>query len=270
MDYIEFARDTIIAYLPSVVGALLTLVIGFWIAGRLASFVRKRLVKREVDPTLVPFLHSLVSIGFKILGLVSAASMFGVEATSFVAIFSALAFAVGMALQGNLSHMAAGVMILFFRPFRVGDFIKTQGYSGTVDSIQIFNTVLTTLDNRVIIIPNGAITSGPIENLSANEMRKVPMTFGISYGSNIDVAREIIQRVADDCEFIDHSQPVDILVSELADSSVKFAVRPWCKAEDYWNVYFFMHENIKKAFDKENIGIPFPQMDIHINQLNPG
>ena len=159
-------------------------------------------------------------------------------------------------------------MILIFRPYRVDDFIVTQGYSGVVKEIQLFNTILTTLDNRIIFIPNGAITSGPIENLTANPMRKVPMTFGISYTDDIDKARTIIQRVADNCESIDHTQPVDIFVSELADSSVNFAVRPWCKTEHYWDVYFYMHEQIKKAFDQEGIAIPFPQMDIHLDKLD--
>jgi small conductance mechanosensitive channel len=210
----------------------------------------------------------MVLILIKVLVLLSAASMFGLEVTSFVAIFGALVFAVGMALQGNLSHMASGIMILFFRPFKVGDFIVTAGYSGTVKEIQIFNTILVTLDNRVVIIPNGSITSNPIENLSANPTRKVPMTFGIGYGANIDEAKRIIQQVADDCPMIDHSQPVDIWVSELADSSVNFAVRPWCKTEDYWKVYGHMHEHIKKAFDQGKISIPFPQMDIHLDKLN--
>ena len=268
MDYMEYGVELFKQYLPAVIGALLTLIIGFWIAGQLARLVRKRLEKRDVDPTLVPFLSSLVSIGFKILVLLSAASMFGIEATSFVAIFGALAFAIGMALQGNLGHMAAGIMILIFKPYRVEDFIVTQGYSGVVKEIQLFNTILTTLDNRIIFIPNGAITSGPIENLTANPMRKVPMTFGISYSDDIDNARTIIQRVADGCEHIDHTQPVDIFVSELADSSVNFAVRPWCKTEYYWDVYFYMHEQIKKAFDQEGIAIPFPQMDLHMDKLD--
>ncbi|EAZ80042.1 mechanosensitive ion channel family protein [Algoriphagus machipongonensis] len=255
--------DLIILYAPKVLGAIITLVIGFWIAGLLSSKIKKSLEKNNVDKSLAPFIFSVVSITLKMLVLLSAASMFGIEVTSFIAIFSALAFAIGLALQGNLSHMAAGILILFFKPFRVGDFIVTNGYSGTVKEIQIFNTILTTLDNRIIIVPNGAIASNPLENLTANAERKVPMTFGISYGADIDKARSVIKEVAASCEFIDHSKPIDILVSELADSSVNFAVRPWCKTEDFWNVHFFMQENIKKAFDKADIGIPFPQRDVH-------
>ncbi len=266
MKYLDQITELAIAYAPKVLGAIITLFVGFWLAKILANRLRKILEKNEVDASLIPFLHSLVSILIKVMVLFSAASMFGLEVTSFVAIFSALAFAVGMALQGNLSHMAAGILILFFKPFRVGHFIVSQGYSGTVREIQIFNTILTTLDNRIIIIPNGAIMSGPIENLTANDMRKVPMTFGIGYKDDIDKAREVIKKVADGCQHIDHSQPVDILVTELADSSVNFAVRPWCKTADYWTVYAYMHEHIKKAFDKEGIGIPFPQMDLHLHK----
>lgn len=259
--------DMVLEYAPMVVGAIITLIIGFWIAGFIAKKARKGMEKRNLDPSLVPFLTSLIGIGIKIMVLLSAAGMFGIEVTSFVAIFSALAFAIGLALQGNLSHLAAGILILFFRPFKVGDFIVTQGYSGTVKEIQIFNTILTTLDNRIIIIPNGAITSGPIENITANPMRKVPMTFGIGYADDIDKARSVIESVAKGCDKIDHTQPVDIFVSELADSSVNFAVRPWVKTEDYWAVYFYMHEEIKKAFDKEGVGIPFPQMDVHVKEM---
>ncbi|WP_296702156.1 mechanosensitive ion channel domain-containing protein [Algoriphagus sp.] len=264
MDFdISKILDAVYLYAPKVLGAIATLVIGFWIAGLISKNIKKTLEKRNVDKSLAPFLFSMINITLRLLVLLSAASMFGFEVTSFIAIFSALAFAIGLALQGNLSHMAAGMLILFFKPFRVGDFIVTNGYSGTVKEIQIFNTILTTLDNRSIIIPNGAISSNPLENLTANEVRKVPMTFGISYGADIDKAREVIEKVAASCEFIDHSQPVDILVSELGDSSVNFAVRPWCKTENFWNVHFYMQENIKKSFDKANIGIPFPQRDVH-------
>ncbi|MGB0884407.1 MAG: mechanosensitive ion channel family protein, partial [Flavobacteriales bacterium] len=202
-----------------------------------------------------------------ILVLISAASMFGFEVTSFVAILGAIGFAIGMALQGSLSHFASGILIFLFKPFKLKDFIITNGYSGTVTDIQIFNTVLTTLDNRIIIIPNGNITSNPLENLSKNPIRKVPMVFGIGYSDDIDKARKTIKEVCTTCEHILQNEPIDIIITELADSSVNFSVRPWCKTEHYWDVYAFMHEHIKKAFDKENIGIPFPQMDIHVNKM---
>ncbi len=264
--YVDQIIDMVIKYAPLALGAVLTIIIGFWFASFAAKNIKKTLAKRGTDETLVPFLTSLVSILIKVLVIFSAAAMFGFEVTSFVAILGAVGFAVGMALQGNLSHLASGILILFFKPFKVGDFIVTQGYSGSVKEIQIFNTILTTLDNRIIIIPNGTITGGPIENLTANPTRKVPMTFGIGYSDDIDKARKVIQTVCDTCPHIDHTQSVDIIVTELADSSVNFSVRPWTKTEDYWTVYAYMHEEIKKAFDRENIGIPFPQMDVHISK----
>ncbi len=267
-QYLDNFIELLVAYAPKVLGALLTLIIGFWLAKMVSSKAKKAMKNRNVDPSLIPFITSMLLILIKILVLFSAASMFGLEVTSFVAIVSALAFAVGLALQGQLSHMAAGILILFFKPFKVGDFIKTNGYSGTVQEIQIFVTKMTTLDNRVIIIPNGSITSSPLENLTTNDVRKVPMTFGIGYTDDIDKAREVILQVAKSCAQIDQSQPIDVLVSELADSSVNFAVRPWCKTEDYWTVHFYMQENIKKEFDKAGIGIPFPQMDVHVHKEN--
>ncbi len=267
-EYLDKFIDILIDYAPKALGAFLTLFIGFWLAKLIANKVKNAMEKRDVSESLIPFLHSLILILLRVLVLFSAASMFGFEVTSFIAILSALTLAIGLALQGQLSHMAAGVLILFFKPFKLGDFIVTNGYSGTVKEIQIFITVLTTLDNRNIIIPNGAITSNPLENLTANPMRKVPMTFGISYSDDIDKARKVIQDVVASCKEIDHSQPVDILVSELADSSVNFAVRPWAKTENYWAVHFYMHENIKKEFDKAGVGIPFPQMDVHVHKQN--
>ena len=192
--------------------------------------------------------------------------MIGIQMTTFIAMLTAASLAVGLAFRGSLSNFAGGIMILFLKPFKVGDFIVTNGYSGTVKEIQIFKTILSTLDNRIVIIPNGSIMSGPIENLTANDTRKVPMTFGIGYDDDIDHAYEVIKRVVKTCEHIDHSQTTDIKVTELADSSVNIAVRPWCKTEDYWTVHAYMHEHIKKEFDKEKIGIPFPQMDVHLHK----
>lgn len=266
MEWMDQVTGMLVEYAPKVIGALLTLIIGFILAGIVSRIARKGMDKRGVDASLTPFLTSLIGITIKLLVLLSAASMFGFEVTSFVAILGALAFAIGLALQGNLSHMAAGIMILFFRPFKVSDLIVTQGYTGIVKEIQLFNTILNTLDNRVIIIPNGTITSNPMENLTANPIRKVPMTFGISYQGDIDKARKVIQEVADNCPLLVKDKPVDIFISGLGDSSVNFAVRPWCNSLEYWDVHFYMHEHIKKAFDAQGIAIPFPQMDVHMKQ----
>lgn len=256
------------AYLPKVAGAILTLIIGFWIAGWITKLVKKTLKRNDVDPTLTPFLGSLVNVAVKVMVLLAVAGMFGVETTSFIAIFGALAFAIGMALQGSLGHFASGVLLLVFRPYKVGDLVTIGGETGVVEEIQIFNTVLATPDNKRIIIPNGVVTSGVMTNISGQGIIRVDMTFGIGYTDDIDKARQIIKQVAADCPKVLKDKSVDIFVSELADSSVNFAVRPWADSAHYWDVFFYMHENIKKEFDKAGVSIPYPQMDIHMDKLN--
>lgn len=258
--------NLLIEYAPKVFGAILTLIIGFWVAGKISRIFKKTLTKREIDPTIVPFLGSMVSITLKILVVLSAASMFGLQVTSFIAIFSAVAFAIGLALQGTLGHLASGVLLLIFKPYKVGDFIIAQSYSGTVKEIQLFNTILTTLDNRIIIIPNGAITSGPIENLTEPGERVLDLTYGIGYTDDIDNARKVLQSVVHACPGFLKEKDANILVKNLGDSSVDFAVRFWVKVDDYWSAFFFMQEEVKKAFDREGVNIPFPQMDVHVKQ----
>lgn len=266
MDFnMEVIMQQIIDFAPKALMALVTLIIGLMIASWVTGLVRKMLKRRNVDPSITPFLTSLVSVGLKVLVLLSVAQKFGMETTSFVAIFSAMAFAIGMALQGSLGHFASGVMILIFKPYRVGDLVEVAGKVGVVEEIQIFNTILLTPDNKKVIVPNGTVTSGTITNISGQGEIRVDMTFGIGYTDDIDKARKVIQQVADSCPEVSKDKPVDIFVSELADSSVNFAVRPWANSAHYWDVYFYMHENIKKAFDKENISIPYPQMDVHVN-----
>jgi len=260
---LEELSRLITLYAPKVVGAILTLVIGFWIVGRLTNIVRKQLGRSKMDASVQPFLVSLVSVGLKVLVLLSVASMFGIQTTSFIAIFSALAFAVGIALQGSLGNFASGVLILTFKPYRVGDLVDLNGHIGHVREIQVFNTHLITLDNRRIIIPNGMITSNVITNISGQGTMGVDMTFGIGYSDDIDKARSIIEKVAADCpQVLDDPKPL-IAVSAHADSSINFLVRPWCKSGDYWPVYYYMHEHVKKEFDNAGVGIPFPQMDVH-------
>ncbi|HHB80061.1 MAG TPA: mechanosensitive ion channel [Saprospiraceae bacterium] len=267
MDYVKIAKETIENYGPKVIGAVLTLIIGFWVIGKIVNIVRKLMDKRDIDPSLKPFFLSLVSIALKVMLLLSVAGMFGIQTTSFIAIFSALAFAIGMALQGNLGHFASGVMLLLFKPFKVGDLVDVQGNVGVVEAITLFNTTLLTPENKRIFLPNGFVTGGPITNISGQGEIKVFLTFGIGYDDNIDVAKEIIQGVADSCPQVLSEKGTDIFVTELADSSVNFAVRPWCKSEHYWDVYFYMQEHIKKQFDKAGIGIPYPQMDVHVNNV---
>ena len=194
--------------------------------------------------------------------------MIGIETTSFVAIIGAAGLAVGLALQGSLANFAGGVLILLFKPFKVGDVVETQGYLGKVHEIRIFNTVMKTFDNKTIIIPNGAVSGSSIVNFSTEPQRRVDMTFGIGYGDDIKKAKQILQNLVDaDSRILKEPAP-QIALSELGDSSVNFVVRVWCEAAEYWNIYFEMQEKVKMTFDQEGISIPFPQRDVHLYQTN--
>ncbi|MFT4758548.1 MAG: small conductance mechanosensitive channel [Paraglaciecola sp.] len=261
---LEQFSQLVTEYTPRVIGAVLTLIIGFWIARVVTGWVKKVLAKRGVDETVRPFLASLVNVAIKVMVLIAVAGMFGIETTSFVAIFGALAFAIGMALQGSLGHFASGILLLSFKPYEVGDLVTIGGgETGTVKEIQIFNTVLATLDNKRIIVPNGVVTSNIMTNISGQGEIGVELTFGIGYNDDIDKARRVILEVGKSCRHILDSPAQDVFVAELADSSVNLATRPFVKSEHYWDTFFYMQENVKKAFDKEGISIPFPQMDVH-------
>ncbi len=251
-------------YAPSVVGAILTLIIGFWIISKINKTLKVFLEKRNIDQTIRPFFLSIVNVGLKILLLLAVAKEFGVETTSFVAIFSTLALAIGLALQGNLGHFASGILILVFKPYKVGDLVKVGGgETGRVKEVQVFHTVLVTLDNKHIIIPNGVITSNTMTNISGQGTIGVELTFGIGYGDDIDKARDIILQVGKSCPLVLDIPKQTVTVRELADSSVNLFTRPFCKSDDYWPTFFYMQEHVKKAFDREGVSIPFPQMDIH-------
>ena len=266
--YTDMAIKMVMEYAPGFLLALLTLIIGLWIIKFAIKGVNKALERSKVEVSLQKFLASLVSIGFKILLLISVASMVGIETTSFIAIMGAAGLAVGLALQGSLANFAGGVLILFFKPFKVGDFIEAQGFMGTVKEIQIFNTIMNTPDNKVIIIPNGGLSSGSITNFSKEAQRRVDMVFGIGYGDDLKKAKEVLKRIVDEEPRVLKNPEPMIAVSELADSSVNFVVRVWVNSADYWDVYFDMHEKVKLTFDSENISIPFPQQDVHLIQNN--
>jgi len=251
-------------YAPKVVGAILTLIIGFWVAGAVTKGVKKLLVRSGVDETVTPFLGSLVSTGLKIMVLLAVAGMFGIETTSFVAIFGALAFAIGMALQGSLGHFASGVLLLTFKPYKVGDLVDIGGGNvGSVKEIQIFNTILATLDNKRIIVPNGVVTSNVMTNISGQGEIGVELSYGIGYDDDIDKAKALILEVGKECPYILDSPAQGVVVGELGDSAVILNTRPFVKSENYWDAYFYMQENVKKRFDKEGVSFPFPQMDVH-------
>lgn len=264
---LEALRTQLSEWAPTVVGALLTLVIGFWVVGRITALVRRAMKRSNLDETIRPFLASLVSVGLKVLLLITVAGMFGIETTSFIAMFGALAFAVGLALQGSLGHFASGVLLLIFKPYKVGDLVSIGGgQTGHVTEIQVFNTLLKTLDNKKIIVPNGVVTDNVITNISGQETIGVELTFGIGYGDDIDKAREIILKVGKECPTILDEPAQAVFVSELGDSSVNLATRPFAKSENYWPTYFYMQEHVKKAFDREGVSIPFPQMDVHMDK----
>ncbi len=265
-QYWEHILELVMLYAPRLATAILTLVIGLWVIRILSRYVEKALEKGKVDVSLQRFLISLVSIGLKLLLLISVASMVGIATTSFVAILGAAGLAVGLALQGSLANFAGGVLILLLKPFKVGDVIQAQGFTGRVDAIQIFNTILKTPDNKTIIIPNGALSNGNILNFSMEKKRRVDFTFGIGYDDDLRKAKAILQQIVDADERIHKDPPPQIVVAELADSSVNIAVRVWCNAEDYWAIYFDTIEKVKLTFDEEGISIPYPQHDVHLYQ----
>ncbi len=265
-NYYQDFSKLVVDYAPKFIGAIVILIIGLWLAGTITRWIARLMKKRELDPSLQPFLKSLISALLKIMVIISALGVAGVQMTSFIAILAAAGLAIGMALSGTLQNFAGGVMILIFKPFNVGDWIEAQGFSGTVDEIQIFNTILKSPDNRIIIIPNGGLSSGSMVNFSREETRRVDWTFGIGYGDDADRAREVLHTlIKADSRILSDPEPF-IAISALADSSVNFVVRAWVKAPDYWEVFFDMNENVYKTFGKEGLNIPFPQMDVHLHQ----
>jgi len=260
---IAFAMD----FGPKIVGAVVTLIIGLWVIKRITNFCKARLVKSAIDTTLAPFFANMISMALKVLLVISVAGIIGIQTTSFIAVLGAAGLAVGMALQGSLGNFAGGVLILIFRPFKVGSYIKAQSHEGVVEEILLFVTILKTLDNQVIYLPNGPLAGGAIQNLNQEPTRRVDMTFGIGYEANIDTARTAFQETLSAIPEVLASPAPDIIVTELGDSSVNFSIRPWCKSEDYWTVYAAAHENIKKALDNKGISIPFPQRDVHLHQV---
>lgn len=256
------AMSLVMTYAPKVVLAIITLIVGLWLINRFVGVLDNKLGKK--DPTLNKFLCGLIGAILKILLFISVASMVGIATTSFIAIIGAAGLAVGLALQGSLGNFAGGVLILIFKPFKVGDTIDAQGYLGAVREISILYTIVDTFDNRRIVIPNGSLSNATLVNVSFYDTRRCDMTFGISYGDDIDKAKTLIKQLLDEDERVLPEPEPRISVGSLGDNSVNIIVRPWTKTDDLWPVYWDMHERIKKAFDKEGITIPFPQRDVHL------
>ena len=244
--------------------ALAIFLIGKFVIRLVVRALGKLMEKQEVDKTLETFICNLVRTTLMVVVVIAAIGAIGVETTSFIAIFGAAGLAVGLALQGSLSNFASGVLIVLFRPYRVGDFIEAAGIAGSVEEVQILTTVLKTGDNKQIIVPNSQIMDSIITNYSANDTRRVDMVVGVSYDDDLDKVRNTLQElIAAEDRILDEPAPT-IAVSALADSSVNFVVRPWVNSSDYWGVTFDLTEAIKKRFDKEGISFPFPQQDVHL------
>ncbi len=266
--YMDRAVELAMAYGPKLLLAIVVLFIGLWIINRFVRLISAGMEKSNTEPTLARFLCNLTSVGLKALLLISVASMIGIETTSFIAVLGAAGLAVGLALQGSLANFAGGVLVLLFRPYKVGDFVEAQGVTGTVNAIQIFNTILKTPDNKVIIVPNGSISNGIITNFSMEATRRVDFVFGIGYGDDIAKAKSIIERlVKEDSRSLTDPAPL-IVVSSLGDSSVNITTRVWVNASDYWGLFFDLTEKVKLAFDQEGVSIPFPQRDVHLYQAS--
>lgn len=259
---IDLIKENIIQYGMKIFICIIVLVVGFKIVNVICKHIKKIMEKKNVEHSIVHFTNSLLKIGLKLLLVLAIFETLGTDATSIVAILGAASFAVGLALQGSLSNFAAGVIILVLRPFRVGNYVQISGLSGTVASIEIFSTVLKTPDNKTIILPNGPIIGSNIINYSIEETRRVDFVFGIDYSSDIKKAKEVMREVAYSHELVLKDPEVFVGVTELADSSVNFVVRAWVKSEDYWTVHFDITESMKLRLNEENIGIPYPHIQI--------
>jgi small conductance mechanosensitive channel len=256
-----------VSYGPKLLGALVVLFIGSWLVKGAVIAVSKLMDRSKIDTSLKPFLKGITEMLLKALLMISVIDMLGIEMTSFVAILGAAGLAVGMALSGTLQNFAGGVMILLFKPFKPGDVVNAQGHTGCVEEIQIFNTILKTPDNKTIILPNGGLSGASMVNFSTEETRRVDWTVGIGYGDDYDKAKAVLQRLCDEDTRILKDPAVEIVLGELADSSVNLYVRAWVESAAYFDVFFALNEKIYKTFDKEGLNIPYPQMDVHVNQV---
>jgi small conductance mechanosensitive channel len=264
--YLDKLMELLTEWAPKLLLAIVLLVVGIIIINRLVKLMRRVMTKRDMDPTLIPFLSNMVNILLKVMLIISVIDIVGVKTTSFVAVLGAAGLAIGLALQGSLANFAGGVLIIIFKPYKVGDYVQAQGEAGTVKAIQIFNTLLTTPDNVSITIPNGAMSSGTITNYSAQETRRLDLVYGISYSDDLEKAKNVLQAMAgEDPRVLKDPEPF-IAVKELADNSVNLLARIWCKKEDYWDVHFDWQNNVKLRFDKEGLNFPFPQREVTMVQ----
>lgn len=256
--WIDKGYELIMSFGPKILGAIVIWIIGSWVIKKIVKGTRKIMTKQNYDESLQKFLVNLLGWILKIVLIIVVLGTVGVETTSFAAIIAAAGLAVGLALQGSLGNFAGGVLIMIFKPFKIGDLIEAQGELGTVKEIEIFTTKLTGLSNREIIIPNGALSNGNIINYTTEGTRRVDLVIGVDYGSDIKKTKEVLMNVLTSNPKVIETPAPSVNLMELADSSINFAVRPWCKSEDYWAVYFGATEEIKEALDAAGIEIPYP------------
>lgn len=259
-------QGLLIEYAVNIAAALITLLIGYIAANLLSNGVIKVMHARKLDATVTHFVGSILKYTILVFVVIAAMGRVGVQTASFVAIIGAAGLAIGLALQGSLSNFAAGFLLIIFHPIKAGEFIEVAGTSGVVQSVQLFTTTLTSGDNKMVVVPNSAILNGTIVNYSRMDTRRVDMTFGIGYGSDLRKAKQLLERLVSEEPRILKEQAATIAVAALADSSVNIVVRPWVKTADYWGVWFDFHEKVKLTFDAEGIEIPFPQMVMHMQK----
>ena len=256
--------EFLLVYGLNVVAAVVIFIVGRWLARAVSNIIEKMMRKSNVDVMLTNFVKHITYFGLLVVVIVAALNKLGLQTTSLIAVLGAAGLAIGLALQGSLANFAAGIMLIVFKPFKVGDFIEAAGTTGTVKEVHIFNTILHTLDNRKVIVPNAKLTGDNITNYTGLEKRRVDLVFGISYTDEIKTAKEALEHVVtSDARVLKDPKP-SIAVSELADSSVNLVCRPWVKPDDYWDVYFDTIENGKLEMEKRGITIPFPQRDVHL------
>jgi len=249
-----------------IIAAIAIFVIGKWVAKKLTALIKTMMLKAKIDATLVEFSESIIYFSILLMVVIAALNQLGVNTTSFVAVFGAATLAIGLALQGSFSNIGAAVLIIIFRPFKVGDVIEAGGATGTVSDINLFSTIITPIDKSTVIVPNSAIISGNIINFSNREERRVDHVFGIGYDDDLKLAKETLMEIIHaDTRILPEPAPM-VAVSELADSSVNFVVRAWTKTDDFWDVHFDMLEKVKLTFDEKGISIPYPQMDVHADK----
>ena len=261
---IALLRETAVAYGLNIVSALLILVIGLWLARRLTNLITKALERAHLDRSLTNFISNLAYYALVAVVILAALDRLGVQTTSLVAIIGAAGLAVGLALEGALSNFAAGILMLLFRPFRVGEWVETANIFGQVENILVFSTILVTLDNKTVTIPNSQVTGAPIVNYSQKGVVRLDMVFGISYDDDLLKAKQILLEIISSHPLVAETPAPSVNVLELGESSVKFAVRPYVSADNYWRVWFDVTEQVKLRFDEANISIPYPQQDVHL------